>query len=822
MEAAISNRQPSGSRYLTWRRQGAIVLLCAALATKPLAQSPAGDVTTFAANAQHTSIYEPAAAVLNTVLWSTSVDLNPSFRNAHYGAPVVTASNAILVPVKTATDGFRVDAFDAPTGIPLYPPLTTDYILPAHNWYPTYNPALATHVDASGQRITRLYYAGAGGTVFFIDHPDRASHGAPVRRAFYGLDAFQANPAGFAATVFVNTPITADRQGNVFFGFRVQGTAPAPLSTSQSGFARITPGGTATYVLAGPAANDPNISRDSHNSAPALSLDESLLYVIVRSGTSSTYGYLLALDAASLATRSRVFLRDPRNNGQNNAAFSDDSTASPTVAPDGDVYIGVQGNPGNGSRGFLLRFSGDLSIERTPGGFGWDSTAAIVPAGMVPSYTGASSYLIFAKYNNYAIADGDGVNRIALLDPDSTQIDPHPSAGGLVQMREVLTVIAPSPDRDRVSSAFPNAMREWCINTAAVNPATRSIFAPNEDGYLYRWDLAANSLSQAVALTPGFLEPYVPTVIGPDGTVFTLNGGTLFAVGAGAAALTLDSSAPDVRTVASGDAVTFTARLDARGAPAGGTIVFRDSFYPDQTTGAVSSELARVAVVNGTATFRAASLGAGTHFMTATHDMTAASVTRVQKVHRSATTTVISAPAGVPPSGAVTFTATVFGHAGGSPTGMVTFLEGPRVLGQVPLASDRTASVSLSNLGSSSRTITATYVSDPLFSSSTGIVTFPDTTPPSQPAGLQAAAGPNPREVTLTWQPNPASEGTLIYEIWRVPALPGAPALVATSVISAFVDTRPASGRLARYFIVAVDGSGNRSPRSTIVWGKSL
>ena len=38
------------------------------------------------------------------------------------------------------------------------------------------------------------------------------------------------------------------------------------------------------------------------------------------------------------------------------------------VAPDGDVYIGVFGNPANnGSRGFLLHFSGDLSVTKTPG-----------------------------------------------------------------------------------------------------------------------------------------------------------------------------------------------------------------------------------------------------------------------------------------------------------------------------------------------------------------------------------------------------------------------------------------------------------------------
>ncbi|HEX7779924.1 MAG TPA: hypothetical protein VF424_11815, partial [Vicinamibacterales bacterium] len=461
------------------------------------AQAPApGQVTTFGGNAQHTSIFEPAAADLNVIRWSTSIDLAQSFRNAHYGAPVVTASNVILVPVKTANDRFQVSAFDAVSGIPVYAPLTSDYVLPTFNWYPTYNPALATHVDSgTGQSVTRLYYAGAGGTLFYVDRPDSPGHSTPVRRAFYGPDAFQANSGGFTGTVFVNTPITADRQGNVFFGFRVQGTAPPPLSTSQSGFARIAPDGTARYVLASDAAADPSAARNTHNSAPALSHDESLLYVVTKSATTTTYGYLVALDAATLQMRHRVFLRDPRGARQNNAAISDDSTASPTVAPDGDVYFGVQGNPGNGSRGFLLRFSGDLGTEKTPGGFGWDSTAAIVPASMVPSYTGTSSYLIFAKYNNYAVGDGDGVNRIALLDPDSTQIDPHPSSGGLAQMREVLTVIAPVPDRDRVSPTFPHAVREWCINTAAVNPATRSIFAPNEDGFLHRWDLATNSLS---------------------------------------------------------------------------------------------------------------------------------------------------------------------------------------------------------------------------------------------------------------------------------------------------------------------------------------
>jgi hypothetical protein len=785
------------------------------------AQPAVGEVTTFGGNAQHTSIYEPAAADLNAIRWSTSIDFNQSFRNAHYGAPIVTASNVILVPVKTATDGFQVSVFDGATGASLYAPLNSDYRLPVHNWYPTYNPALATHVDSgTGRAVTRLYYAGAGGTLLYIDRPDSPGHSAPVRRAFYGLDAYQANPSGFSATVYVNTPLTTDRQGNVFFGFRVQGTAPAPLSTTESGFARIAPDGSARFVLASQAAADPGIARDSHNSAPALSHDESLLYVVAKSATTTAYAYLLALDATTLQMRHRVFLRDPRGTRQNNAAVSDDSTASPTVAPDGDVYFGVQGNPGNGSRGFLLRFSGDLALEKTPGGFGWDSTAAIVPSSMVPSYAGTSSYLIFAKYNNYATADGDGVNRIALLDPDSTQIDPHPSAGGLIQMREVLTVIAPVPDRDRVSLTFPHAVREWCINTAAVNPATRSIFAPNEDGFLHRWDLATNSLAQSVALTPGFLEPYVPTIIGPDGTVFTLNGSTLFAVGRGdgGAVLTLDSSRADVRAAAQGDTVTFTARLSGAGS---GTVIFRDVHHPDQPGAPASSELARIALVNGVASFTTSSLAAGAHFISAMHDGTGTTVTRVQKVHRSATTTVVGAPEGTRPSGPVTFTALVAANRGGTPTGMVTFQEGTRVLAQMPLSRERTASITLSDLGTASRTITAVYASDPLFAASTGVLTFPDAVAPERPTGLTATPGPNAGELTLAWQPNPESDGVLIYEIWRDPPLAGDPTLAGTAVLPSFVDVRSRGGRLARYFVVAVDGGGNRSAPSIVVWGRT-
>src|SRR5207245_11377428 len=146
--------------------------------------------------------------------------------------------------------------------------------------------------------------------------------------------------------------------------------------------------------VAGTPANDASSGRDTHNSAPALSSDQATVYVAVKSPSTETYGYLLGLDSTTLATKYKVFLKDPRSNNANNATLLDDSTASPMVGPDNDVYFGIYGNPSNGSRGFMLHFSSDLTVEKAPGGFGWDNTTSIVPASMVPSDPGPSTSLL--------------------------------------------------------------------------------------------------------------------------------------------------------------------------------------------------------------------------------------------------------------------------------------------------------------------------------------------------------------------------------------------------------------------------------------------
>ncbi len=503
----------------------AVLLMCAPWSAT---QALAAGWSTFGGNAQHTglSLSTRNAQNITVIHWSTPVDEAPPSGNIliHYGSPVITAANTVIIPVKTGTSGgFKLEARFGKDGVLIWF-APTDYILPASSWIPSYSPALTPS--------NRLYFPGAGGTVYFRDNADASVPPASGQFAFYGLSSYQANPSSFASTVFINTPIVADGAGNIYFGFRTSGTAPLNL---QSGIARIDPAGVGSWISAANAANDTSITVVPHQAAPALSNDGQTLYVVVAGSTSS---YLVGLDPSTLQPKNaapgvpmRVLLKDPRGGGSAAALISDISSASPMVGPDGDVYYGVLGNPFNGSRGWLLHFSGNLTQTKTPGGFGWDNTAAVVPASLVPSYTGTSTYLIFSKYNNYAGVDGgDGVNRIAVLDPNDSQIEPHASSAGVLVMKEVLSIAGPTPDPD-LTAQFPNAVREWCINTAAVDPATTSVMVNSEDGKLYRWDLSQNTLVQAVTLSAGIGEAYTPTAIGPDGTVYAINRAVLNAVG---------------------------------------------------------------------------------------------------------------------------------------------------------------------------------------------------------------------------------------------------------------------------------------------------
>jgi hypothetical protein len=473
----------------------------------------------YARNAQHTALGAITTQPFNQIRWRTPVDLAPQYSGSslliHYGSPAISAHNTVVVPVKTgAAGGFRLEARLGSNGILLWS-ADSDYVLAAHNWVPSFN-ACITAGD-------RLYAPRSGGRLLFRDDVDNTA-GTIQTAVFYGGSTYAAAPAVFDNTIRINTPLTADAAGNVFFGFLASSANPAGLV---SGIARLAADGTGTWVAASTAAASTAIGQVAMNCAPALSLDEQTLYVAVNTTPAANNrqtGFLLALDSTTLATRARVVLTDPLTSTA--AWVSDDATSSPTVGPDGDVYYGVlEANaPAHNFRGWLLHFNDALNVSKTPGSFGWDDTASIVPASMIPAYNGPSTYLLATKYNNYAGAGtGDGSNRVAVLDPNQAQAD---TISGIPVMKEVLTRLGPTAE-----PGVPGGVKEWCINTAAVDPLTNSILVNSEDGRLYRWDLPTNQFIESIALTSGIGEAYTPTTIGPDGAVYAINNAVLFSVG---------------------------------------------------------------------------------------------------------------------------------------------------------------------------------------------------------------------------------------------------------------------------------------------------
>jgi len=487
--------------------------------------SRAGDSVTavawagFAGNAQHTAVASVRPQPLKRIRWRAKVDLHPILTHGelfiHYGSPMITAANTVLVPTRVGTKaGFRVVAYSGSSGVRRWS-LDTDYRPPpalAHTAFALPLPAVLTRSNA-------LAVAGAGGTVLMRSNADLAT-GVVRRLVFYGPAQWNAHRSAYEKAVQITTPLTAGPDGSVYFGFTVAGATPAHLS---SGIARIDANGHATWIAAAAAAGNRSVSGVAINCAPALSPGGTIVYITV---TTPTSGILVGLNATTLRPWFRVALKDPVTGRP--ALISPSSSASPTVGPDGDVYYGVLEVPylRHDDRGWLLHFNASLTRTKIPGSFGWDNTVSVLPARAVPGYQGTSPYLLVSKYNNYVHLGphGDGHNEVAVLDPRASQKDPY---ANVRTMKAVQTVLSPV----HVPRQPAAARYEWCINSAVVDPADESVIVNSEDGILYRWDLASNKLAEKIRLNSPRPEAYTPTIIGPDGTVYAINDATLYAVG---------------------------------------------------------------------------------------------------------------------------------------------------------------------------------------------------------------------------------------------------------------------------------------------------
>jgi hypothetical protein len=489
-----------------------VVGLLIAVSTSAFAQSWQG----YSRDAQHSCQAGIASQLPDTIRWHTPVDLAPDYSGGalytHYGSPLITGQNNIMVPVKTTSTGnFRLEAHRGSDGALLWR-VNSDYILPSHSWVPSWGPTLTPN-DA------KVIMPAAGGTLLVRTTPN-SGHGNLTRIAFFNINYYKQNPSAFNNAIFISTPVTSDGAGNIYFGYvGTRNSLPGYPNGIPSGLARISSSGAGTFASAASLSNDNGMVKVVTNCAPAVTADGSSVYVAVNNGNFGR-GYLCKLNSSDLSRQASVSLLDPRNIGT--ATISDDGTSSPTIGPDGDIYFGVleRSFPSHNARGWMLHFSGDLATAKTPGSFGWDDTASIVPASAVPSYTGDSSYLILTKYNNYiGIGSGDGQNKLAILDPFHTENDPIISS--VLVMKEVKTVLGPTADGG-------GGVREWCINSAAIDATNKCAVVNSEDGHMYRWDFTSGNLSDPFNMADATGEAYTSTLIGPDGAVYAINNAALY------------------------------------------------------------------------------------------------------------------------------------------------------------------------------------------------------------------------------------------------------------------------------------------------------
>jgi hypothetical protein len=469
-------------------------------------------------NPSHTAISPFPSRKLDAIAWQVPIDLTPRYSGnsllTHYGEPCITNLNVVITAVKqNLNDGFKVRAYKS-TGTALWSE-NTDYSVPPQGWIPSCSPTLVFTRGTLADPMV-AYPMGGGRVAFRSAHNVTAT---PVVHAFYGDSTFSADQNTFLNNVRICTPLSTSLDGSIYFGFAVLGGNSANLT---SGLAKIDKDGNGSWISAATLSGDNAVNQVKYNCAPGLDAKSQNLYITTNTGSFGR-GYLTRVDPSTMTVLGRVRLLDPRNGSD--ASIDNEGTSSPLVGPDGDVYQGTL-PPNNHCRGILLHFSKDLTQTKIPGAFGWDDTPSVVPSYMVGGYTGTSSYLLFCKYNNYAGCGGTGANRVAVVDPNASETD---TILNMPTMKVADSVLSPTPDSEFPTT--PGAVREWCVNSAAIDVPKSCVIVSAEDGVLYRWNLQTHSITESIRLTPGIGEAYTPTAIGPDGRIYAMSNAILFAVG---------------------------------------------------------------------------------------------------------------------------------------------------------------------------------------------------------------------------------------------------------------------------------------------------
>ncbi len=430
-------------------------------------------------DAQHTSFIKGTVDPLNRVTFRYTFDLNNSAL-IHFTDPKIESNGDLFVPhrerngsvitygVRRLTNGDEVWSF------------TSDYVRqPSGAWEPVFDFALNNGI---------VYVMGGNGCLWRLNESD----GSMIDRKC-ATDPI--DPTG--EPIWDVSPFAIDGNGNVFWTIR------SNSDLIGSSLVKLDPSGTVTASDLESLVGSGQVA--ANNSAPAISADNSVIYVATTAGD----GVLTALDATDPALRTTLWTASLSPGGDCGAAILIDSgTSSPVALPDG-AAIGGWG-PDPSSEGWYYSFDSSGNL-RGCYPFGWDDTMGQINLN-------GNTYLV-GKHNHYTQGSSQCNNGIdPPVNPPCYEVVVLDAA----TMAKQWSYLEPG--------APPN---EWCIDAPTLfkDGEAGYFVVPSESGKLYRVRIFSNPPEETdIAVGPFQSAAYVPTVsIG--GSAYTINHGQI--VGAG-------------------------------------------------------------------------------------------------------------------------------------------------------------------------------------------------------------------------------------------------------------------------------------------------
>ncbi len=213
---------------------------------------------------------------------------------------------------------------------------------------------------------------------------------------------------------------------------------------------------------------------------------------------------------------------DPATNEPPAGRAVDPGTNAPVVTPDGSILFGTY-TEYNHYRGHLFKFSSagellgtyDFGLDVTPNIYTHDGTYSII---LKDNHYGYGTY---CPYPEFCAVGTNGPFNVTQLSPDLTPEWTFTNTSTESCHRNPDGTLSCIPDH-------PDGF-EWCINAAAVDK-DGVVYANSEDGYLY--SIAQGGvMKQRIFLNQSIGAAYTPLSLGPDGKIYTQNGGHFYVVG---------------------------------------------------------------------------------------------------------------------------------------------------------------------------------------------------------------------------------------------------------------------------------------------------